>query len=130
MGFTLQAYDYDVKYKHGKLNNNADALSRREYSNVNQSDNNETFLFSLNNHNSTREELDVNPKSQDKLSIDVKQMESIFNEGSTKQYAIKNEITPAKEENRQQRADIELIHKISYLLEKIIPDSKKEAARL
>ena len=79
----LQAYDYDVEYKPGKLNNNADALSQREYSNANQSDNNEIFLFSLNNHNSTREELDVNPKSQDKLSIDVKQMESIVNEDST-----------------------------------------------
>ena len=106
-------------------------MSRREYSNANQSDNNEIFLFSLNNHNSTREEFDVNPKSQNKLSIDVKQMESIVNEGSTEQYAIKNEITPEKEEiRRQQRADIELLHKISYLKEKIIPDSKKEAARL
>ena len=102
-----------------------------EYSNVNQSDNNEIFLFSLNNHISTREELDINPNSQDKLSIDVKQMESIFNEDSTEQYAIKKEITPEKEEiRRQQRADIELLHKISYLKEKIIPDSKKEAARL
>ena len=63
--------------------------------------------------------------------FDVKQMESIFNEDSTEQYAIKNEITPAKEEiRRQQRTDIELLHKISYLKEKIIPDNKKEATRL
>ena len=106
-------------------------MSRREYSNANQSDNNDIFLFSLNNHNSTREEFDVNPTSQDKLSIDVRQMESIVNEDPTEQYAIENEITPAKEKIRcQQRADIELLHKISYLKEKIIPDSKKEAARL
>ena len=75
-----------------------------------------------------REESDAIPKSQDKLSIDVKQMESIFNKDLTEQYAIKNEITPSKEEiSRQQRADAELLHKISYLKEKITPDNKKEA---
>ena len=147
----LQGYQYEVIHKPGKIHSNADSLSRREYSEKNQAENEDADDLSLGPevcvvgqhpvkemreyklHYETVETANVNTLScqepADSLSTMIHAIEA-YEALDPLQHV--REVCPISSPDlkNEQREDPDFKSIIDYLIEKQVPDNRNEANRI
>ena len=147
----LQGYQYEVIHKPGKIHSNADSLSRREYSEKNQTENenaddlslgpevcvvgqhpaNEMREYKL--HYETVETVNVNILScqepADSLSTMIHAIEA-YEQLDPLQHVREVCLISSADLKNEQREDPDFKSIIDYLLEKQVPDNRNEANRI
>ena len=147
----LQGYQYEVIHKPGKIQSNADSLSRCEYSEKNQAENEDADDLSLGPEVCVVGQHPVNEMREYKLHYETVERANVntlscqepADSLSTMIHAIEayealdplqhvNEVCPISSADlkNEQREDPDFKSIIEYLIEKQVPDNRNEANRI
>ena len=147
----LQGYQYEVIHKPGKIHSNADSLSRREYSEHNQTENEDADDLSLGPEVCVVGQHPVNEMREYKLhyetvetvNVNILSCQEPADSLSTMIHAIEayeqldplrhvSEVCPISSADlkNEQREDPDFKSIIDYLVEKQVPDNRNEANRI